>query len=181
MNFAFTVQWTVQRSGTLIPSIQVSLEVFAETLRPCCSLPTPLYVLFISLKLLSWDLFSDLVWLFCTLLNMIVITVFMRIWVRWVTADFCTFFPYLCQSKSSKLFFYFPITSYNGSSHCFLIMSFPSWSGCPEKLLALLASINTLPFLPLFLLVLWLHHFPIFLVLAELAPDAWKSHFFSVE
>lgn len=53
VNFAFTVQWTVQHSGTLIPSIQVSLEVFAETLRSCCSLSTPLYVLFISLKLLS--------------------------------------------------------------------------------------------------------------------------------
>lgn len=91
---------------------------------------------------------------------------------------FLHFFSLPVSVQEFQTFFYFPITSYNGSSHCFLIMSFPSWSGCPEKLLALLASINTLPFLPLFLLVLWLHHFPIFLVLAELAPDAWKSHFF---
>lgn len=58
VNFAFTVQWSVQHSGTLIPSIQVSLELFAVTLRSCCTLSTPLYVLFLSLKLLSWDLFS---------------------------------------------------------------------------------------------------------------------------
>lgn len=125
VNFAFTVQWSVQHSGTLIPSIQVSLELFAVTLRSCCTLSTPLYVLFISLKLLSWDLFSHLIWRFLYPLEYdsdqnlhVHLSPLGNCW-------FLQFFFLTCVSSRVPNFPYFLLTSFNGFSQCFLIIILP--------------------------------------------------------